>query len=91
MEKIRSIRRMVSLQIKRMVPEYYMVEEAQSVMVVEFTREDLLSLQESVSYGRPKNQDVMEALRAAWNGKIEAHEWIPERFRKTPAEVEEIA
>ena len=91
MEKIRSIRRMVSLQKKRMVPEYYMVEEAQSVMVVEFTREDLLSLQESVSYGKPRNQDVMEALRAAWNGKIEALDWIPERFRKTPAEVEEIA
>ena len=91
MEKIRSIKRMVSVEKTRMVPEYYTVEEEQSVMIVEFTRNDLLSLQESVSYGRPPNQRIMEALREAWNGKIEPHEWYPERFRKTPAEVEEIA
>lgn len=68
MEKIRSIKRTVSVQKKRMVPEYYTVNEEQSVMIVEFTRNDLLSLQRSVSYGRPPNTDIMDELRQAWNG-----------------------
>ena len=68
MEKIRSIKRMVSVQKKRMVPEYYTVDEEQSVMIVEFTRDDLLSLQRSVSYCRHANTDIMDELRQAWNG-----------------------
>ena len=78
MEKIRSIKRMVSVQKKRMVPEYYTVDEEQSVMIVEFTRDDLLSLQRSVSYGRPPNTDIMDELRQEWNGGWVSRSSIPD-------------
>ena len=77
MEKIRSIRKLTNIRKKRMVPEYYIVQEDKNVMVVELTRNDLVRLQDSVNHGARSNFkcDVMEQLKLAWNGE----DWSPEQ------------